>query len=48
MKELSNELKQSANNLAATLTSYGNRYANKAASTLDKTYIGRITDIETL
>ena len=48
MKELSNELKQSANNLAATLTSYGNRYANKAVSTLDKTYIGRITEIETL
>jgi len=48
MRELSDELKRSANNLATTLTSYNSRYANKAAGALDKTYIGRITDIETI
>ena len=48
MKGLSDELKQSANNLAAALSSYGSRFATKATGSLDRTYIGRIAEIETL
>ena len=41
-----NRLKRSTDNLSKTITSLDDGY--KAIQTLDKTYIGRITDIETL
>ena len=41
-----NRLKQSTDNLSKTITGLDDGY--KAIQTLDKTYIGRITEIETL
>ena len=45
---MENRLQQSKSHLSQVITNLNNKYASKAVSTIDKTYIGRITEIETL
>lgn len=45
---MENRLQQSRSHLSQAITNLNNKYASKAIQTLDKTYIGRITEIETL